>query len=45
MDFVTGSPRGRELGRYVTSATPVSETRITGGGSGYAAIMILAHAG
>jgi len=27
----------------VTSATPVSGTRITGGGSGYAAL--LAHAG
>ena len=38
-----GSPRDRDLGRCVTWATPDSGTRITGGGSGYAAI--LPHAG
>jgi hypothetical protein len=40
--FGLGSPRDRGLGRSVTSATPVSGTGITGGGSGYAAL--LAHA-
>jgi hypothetical protein len=41
--FGLGSPRDHGLGRCVTSATPVSGTGITGGGSGYAAL--LAHAG
>ena len=40
--FGLGSPRDRGLGRDVTSAPLDSGTRITGGGSGYAAL--LAHA-
>jgi hypothetical protein len=41
--LTVGLPRDRGLGRCVTSATPVSGRGITGGGSGYAAL--LAHAG